>query len=71
MGCPYQGDIQPEAVLDVTKRLFELGCYEVSLGDTIGIGTPELTDQLFKTLLPAFPVDTLASHFHNTYERAV
>ena len=43
MGCPYEGEIHPQKVLDVTKKLFDIGCYEVSLGDTIGVGTPEKT----------------------------
>ena len=77
MGCPYQGEIDAEEVRRVTQLLFGLGCYEVSLGDTIGIGTPELTDNLFRTLLEKrdgeeqIDVDRLASHFHNTYERAI
>ena len=50
MGCPYEGDIAPQKVSDVTSKLLELGCYEVSLGDTIGVGTQEQTRQLFKTL---------------------
>jgi hydroxymethylglutaryl-CoA lyase len=51
MGCPYQGDIDPIIVSQVSKRLVELGCYEISLGDTIGIGTPELTDIMTDTVL--------------------
>lgn len=77
MGCPYQGDIDAEEVRRVTQLLFNLGCYEVSLGDTIGIGTPDLTDNLLRTLLesrdgePQIDINSLASHFHNTYERAI
>lgn len=70
MGCPYQGAVDPNAVRDVTKALFELGCYEVSLGDTIGIGTPELTHALMESH-KGFGVSTLAAHFHNTYDRAI
>lgn len=50
MGCPYEGEIDPEVVNKVAIKLKEMGCYEVSLGDTIGIGTPELTLKLLKTL---------------------
>ena len=71
MGCPYQGEIDPIIVSKVSKRLVELGCYEISLGDTIGIGTPELTDVMTNTVLEEIPADILASHFHNTYDRAI
>ena len=46
MGCPYEGEVEPSKVSDVTKKLFQLGCYEVSLGDTVGKGTPEKTIKL-------------------------
>ena len=69
MGCPYQGEIDPVIVSKVSNRLLDLGCYEISLGDTIGIGTPEQTYSLMK----AMTIDSsiLASHFHNTYDRAI
>jgi hydroxymethylglutaryl-CoA lyase len=69
MGCPYEGEIDPKLVNVVASKLFEMGCYEISLGDTIGIGTPEKT----KTLLQHIDLDkkVLAAHFHNTYNRAI
>ena len=69
MGCPYEGEIDPKLVNVVASKLFEMGCYEISLGDTIGIGTPEKT----KTLLQHIDLDkkVMAAHFHNTYNRAI
>lgn len=69
MGCPYQGDIDPALVNQVSKTLVDMGCYEISLGDTIGIGTPELCDTLLDTV--ELPREILAAHFHNTYDRAI
>ncbi len=71
LGCPYEGVIAPQAVRDVTARLFELGCYEVSLGDTIGTGTVGSTTRLFETLLARFEARRLAGHFHDTYGQAL
>jgi hydroxymethylglutaryl-CoA lyase len=71
LGCPYEGAIAPEAVLGVTARLFELGCYEVSLGDTIGTGTAASTARLFDVLLARFSARQLAGHFHDTYGQAL
>jgi hydroxymethylglutaryl-CoA lyase len=69
MGCPYEGEIDPRLVNVVSQKLLEMGCYEISLGDTIGIGTPEKT----YAMLDAVKIDKsiLAAHFHNTYNRAV
>ena len=69
MGCPYDGEIDPKLVDMVAQRLVSMGCYEISLGDTIGIGTPEKT----YALLDAVKLDKslLAAHFHNTYNRAI
>lgn len=69
MGCPYEGEIDPKLVNVVAKKLYEMGCYEISLGDTIGIGNPEKT----KILLDHIDLDkkVLAAHFHNTYNRAI
>lgn len=50
MGCPYEGEVNPQKVAEVTKKLFDLGCYEVSLGDTVGKGTPEKVEALFQSL---------------------
>ena len=71
LGCPYEGPISPTAVADVTRRLLDLGCYEVSLGDTIGVGTAGTTQQLLEHLLQAFPPEQLALHFHDTYGQAL
>lgn len=65
--CPYEGPIRPEAVLPVVEALFGLGCYEVSLGDTIGVGTPHEVDRLLSLLVPRLPVERLAMHFHDTW----
>ena len=69
MGCPYDGEVSPEAVNDVTNKLLELGCYEVSLGDTIGAGTVEKTRALFDGITA--PIDKLAAHFHDTNDTAI
>jgi len=72
MGCPYEGDVPISKVVQVTKRLYELGCYEVSLGDTIGVGTPGKTFELLSALIKAgIPVNTLALHAHDTYGQAL
>lgn len=70
MGCPYEGEVEPSKVSDVTKQLFDLGCYEVSLGDTVGKGTPEKTVKLMEEL-NKFPADKLAVHFHDTFDNAI
>ncbi|ASD67194.1 hydroxymethylglutaryl-CoA lyase [Pseudoalteromonas piscicida] len=71
VGCPYQGEVQPEQVLSVCKQLLSLGCYEISLGDTIGVGTPKKVQQLLTLLLQDIPADKLAVHFHDTYGQAL
>lgn len=71
MGCPYEGEISPAAVAKVSQSLLDKGCYEISLGDTIGTGTPLQTKQLFDTLLNTIPVAKLAVHFHDTYGQAL
>ncbi|HET7436421.1 MAG TPA: hydroxymethylglutaryl-CoA lyase [Thermoanaerobaculia bacterium] len=65
-GCPYEGDVPPERVLEVCARLLDLGCYEVSVGDTIGVGTPLQVQGVIGLLLHALPVSKLAMHFHDT-----
>lgn len=65
-GCPYEGDVAPERVLEVTARLLDLGCYEVSVGDTIGVGTPLHVQGVIGVLLQAIPAAKLAMHFHDT-----
>jgi hydroxymethylglutaryl-CoA lyase len=71
LGCPYQGEIKPQAVVDVAKTLWDLGCYEISLGDTIGVGTPVKTRQLLRAVAGAVPMASLAMHFHDTYGQAL
>ena len=69
MGCPYDGEVSPKVVDWVTNKLLDIGCYEVSLGDTIGVGTPEKTRLLCEALTA--PRDRLAAHFHDTYGNAI
>ena len=71
VGCPYQGDKKPEKVAEVSKALFDLGCYEISLGDTIGVGTPLKVQTMLAEVSKAVPMDKLAGHFHNTYGMAI
>jgi hydroxymethylglutaryl-CoA lyase len=71
LGCPYDGEVAPQAVVDVAKTLFDLGCYEVSLGDTIGVGTPTKARQMLRAVAGAVPMDRLAMHFHDTYGQAL
>jgi hydroxymethylglutaryl-CoA lyase len=71
LGCPYEGDIKPQQVAEVADKLLALGCYEVSLGDTIGVGTPGSTEALLSTLLTHLPADKLAVHMHDTYGQAL
>lgn len=71
VGCPYEGDIKPEQVLPVVQRLFDLGCYEVSLGDTIGVGTPRSIEHVLSVLLNEFKAEQLALHCHDTYGMAI
>jgi hydroxymethylglutaryl-CoA lyase len=71
LGCPYEGEIAPQAVLDVSHALLEMGCYEISLGDTIGVGTPKKTQQLLNLLLSRIPAERLAMHMHDTYGQAL
>ena len=65
-GCPYEGEVPPEKVLEVSARLLDLGCYEVSVGDTIGVGTPMQVQGVIGILLQVIPASRLAMHFHDT-----
>ncbi len=65
-GCPYEGAVAPERALEITQRLLELGCYQVSLGDTIGVGTPLQTRRLCQLFQAEVPTSALALHFHDT-----
>jgi len=71
LGCPYEGEIHPETVAHVASQLFELGCYEISLGDTIGVGTPGKAVALVRAAAKKIPLDCLAVHFHDTYGQAL
>ena len=71
LGCPYEGQVSPEAVASVTGKLLEMGCYEVSLGDTIGSGNAGSMQQLLAVLLERFDANTLAVHCHDTYGQAL
>ena len=67
LGCPYEGEVSFDSVTRVTARLLDQGCYEISLGDTIGVGTPGKARALVEQLLDTIPVSQLAAHFHDTY----
>ncbi len=71
IACPYEGPIKPEAVADVASKMLDMGCYEISLGDTIGVGTPADVTRLLDTVLKAIPAEKLAVHFHDTYGQAL
>ncbi|HEY5971223.1 MAG TPA: hydroxymethylglutaryl-CoA lyase [Pseudoxanthomonas sp.] len=71
LGCPYQGEVPVADVVRVARRLHELGCYEVSLGDTIGIGTPRKARAMLKAVASEVPMPALAVHFHDTYGQAL
>ncbi|XP_065165379.1 hydroxymethylglutaryl-CoA lyase, mitochondrial [Atheta coriaria] len=71
VGCPYDGAIKPSAVTSVTEKLLEFGCYEVSLGDTIGVGTRDTIDAMLKDLWSVTTADRLAIHCHDTYGQAL
>ena len=71
LGCPYEGDIEPKAVADVAAALYEMGCYEVSLGDTIGTGTPGKTKAMIEACAKRVPLEKLAGHYHDTYGQAL
>jgi len=71
LGCPYEGEIAPQAVLDLSLQLLDMGCYEVSLGDTIGSGTALKTKRLLDLLLSRIPANKLALHCHDTYGQAL
>ena len=70
-GCPYQGDLDNHRIMDIASALLSMGCYEVSLGDTIGVATPEITERLLTELLKTIPPQKLAMHMHDTYGRAI
>ncbi|NDV86554.1 hydroxymethylglutaryl-CoA lyase [Aurantimonas aggregata] len=71
LGCPYQGAVAPESVADIARRLFAAGCYEVSLGDTIGTGTPFAAMKMVETVAQDVPLSAIALHFHDTCGQAL
>ncbi|KAJ1973888.1 hypothetical protein H4R34_004923 [Dimargaris verticillata] len=71
LGCPYEGRVTPDAVARVAQKLFDMGCYEISLGDTIGVGTPVSMREMLKATTQVVPVQRLAVHCHDTYGRAL
>lgn len=71
LGCPYEGDIKIDQVASVAEKLYQSGSYEISLGDTIGVGTPGKTKTLIETIKNLIPVNALAVHFHDTYGQAL
>jgi hydroxymethylglutaryl-CoA lyase len=71
LGCPYQGEVPVADVVRVATRLHALGCYEVSLGDTIGVGTPRKARAMLKAVASEVPLSALAVHFHDTYGQAL
>ncbi|MBO4224610.1 hydroxymethylglutaryl-CoA lyase [Bradyrhizobium neotropicale] len=71
LGCPFDGEVKPQAVVDVARTLWDLGCYEISLGDTIGGGTPVKARHLMRAVAGEVPARNLAMHFHDTYGQAL
>ena len=71
IGCPYEGPIKPDAVAKVARELVSLGCYEISLGDTIGVGTPVKAQAMLSAAAAVVPMTQLAVHFHDTYGQAL
>ena len=71
VGCPYEGEVAPARVADVAQRIFQLGCYEVSLGDTIGVGTPLKVQRMIEAVSARVPVQQLSVHFHDTHGQAL
>ncbi|PIT05010.1 hydroxymethylglutaryl-CoA lyase [Bradyrhizobium nitroreducens] len=71
LGCPFDGEIKPTAVADLANTLWDLGCYEISLGDTIGVGTPSKAKEMLRAVAANIPPAKLAMHFHDTYGQAL
>ena len=71
LGCPYEGEVKSEQVADVAGALYDMGCYEISLGDTIGVGTPAKTKLMIDACSERVPVAKLAGHYHDTYGQAL
>lgn len=71
LGCPYEGEVKPAKVAEVAGALYGMGCYEVSLGDTIGVGTPAKTKAMIEACTAKVPVEKLAGHYHDTYGQSL
>lgn len=71
LGCPYEGKVDPETVALVAGTLYDMGCYEISLGDTIGVGTPGATQRMIEAVSRRVPIERLAGHYHDTYGQAL
>ncbi|RIX48421.1 MAG: hydroxymethylglutaryl-CoA lyase [Rhodocyclales bacterium GT-UBC] len=71
VGCPYEGAVAPEKAAEVARTLFDMGCYEVSLGDTIGVGNPASIERMIEACARQIPIDRLAGHYHDTYGMAI
>ena len=71
IACPYEGAIAPAAVAEVASALYEMGCHEISLGDTIGVGTPGRTVAMLEAVAQRVPIERLAGHYHDTYGQAL
>ncbi|XP_028929800.1 3-hydroxymethyl-3-methylglutaryl-CoA lyase, cytoplasmic isoform X2 [Ornithorhynchus anatinus] len=71
LGCPYEGNIAPDKVAEVSKKLYGMGCYEISLGDTIGVGTPGNMKKMLESVMKEIPLSALAVHCHDTYGQAL
>lgn len=71
LGCPYEGEMSAQAVADLATTLFNIGCYEISLGDTVGTGTPRKAQTMIAKVAKQIPVEKLAAHFHDTYGQAL
>lgn len=71
LGCPYEGNVPLANVVSVAKSLYDMGCYEISLGDTIGVGTPSQTQAMIRAVAAEVPVAALAGHYHDTYGQAL
>ena len=71
VGCPYEGAIDPQKTAEVAKTLYDMGCYEVSLGDTIGVGNPASISRMIEACTKQIPIELLAGHYHDTYGMAI
>ncbi|MGH6861035.1 MAG: hydroxymethylglutaryl-CoA lyase, partial [Phyllobacterium sp.] len=71
LGCPYEGSVPPSSVVSVARRLYAIGCYEISLGDTIGVGTPRAATAMVSAVAGEMPMNAIALHEHNTYGQAL